>query len=320
MRLEELKKYKEQGSNTIYTSDVVDMVLAHHNEKLRVKLAQQAEETYKGQRLNELCDRYHEKFHPPDSTKGTVSIWPRKGFESNDNKLLDFLRSQENSTVRIEAFKASLNPPLQYKSVYPPSYGIEPYVVPPKHVSFLVDYSGSMRRVFEGSTLISQALENVVNLLQDFISDIDSVSFALFDHQYYEVFPPTRKNGAMFDEIMKSPAPKRGGTALYDSLCASIENIPEGGKNDWIVALTDGEDQHSTTTLSECMNAVRRSTVNLFLIGFMVSDSVGKRLASITREVSKDNIGRYVTASDKNALEKAFADVATLLDAPLMLT
>ena len=177
-----------------------------------------------------------------------------------------------------------------------------------------------MRRVFAGSTLISQALENVVNLLQDFISDVDSVSFALFDHQYYEVFPLTRKNGGMFDQIMKSPAPKRGGTAFYDSLCASIEGIPEGGNNNWIVALTDGEDQHSTTTLSECINTVRKANLNIFLIGFMVNDRVGKSLASITREVSKDKIGRYVTASDKNALERAFADIATLLDAPLMLT
>ena len=69
---------------------------------------------------------------------------------------------------------------------------------------------GSMRRVSEGSTLISQALENVVSLLQDFISDVDSVGFALFDHQYYEIFPLTVKNGNMFDQIMKSPAPKRG--------------------------------------------------------------------------------------------------------------
>ena len=84
--------------------------------------------------------------------------------------------------------------------------------------------------------------------------------------------------------------------------------------------MTDGEDQHSTTTLSECMNAVRKANVNLFLIGFMLSDRVGKRLASITREVTKDKIGRYITASDKDALEKAFADVATLMDAPLMLT
>ena len=317
---EELGSCKIQGSSTMYTGSIIDKVLVYHNEKLRTKLARQSEETFKGQRLNELCDRYHEQFHPSNTTKGTVNIWPREGFEDNDNKLSDFLRSQENSTVRIEAFKASLKPPLEYKSVYPPSYGVEPYVIPPKNVSFLVDYSGSMRRVFAGSTLISQALENVVNLLQDFISDTDSVSFALFDHQYYEVFPLTRKNGGMFDQIMKSPAPKRGGTAFYDSLCASIEGIPEGGNNNWIVALTDGEDQHSTTTLSECINTVRKANLNIFLIGFMVNDRVGKSLASITREVSKDKIGRYVTASDKNALERAFADIATLLDAPLMLT
>ena len=170
---EELSSCKIQGSRTMYSSSIIDKVLVYHNDKLRAKLARQSEETFKGQRLNELCDRYHEQFHPPDTDKGTVNMWPRKGFEDNDNKLSDFLRSQENSTVRINAFKASLKPPLEYKSVYPPSYGVQPFVTPPKNVSFLVDYSGSMRRVFAGSTLISQALENVVNLLQDFISDVE---------------------------------------------------------------------------------------------------------------------------------------------------
>ena len=52
----------------------------------------------------------------------------------------------------------------------------------------------------------------------------------------------------------------------------------------------------------------------------MVSDKVAKGLASLVREVPKDKIGQYITASDKHALEMAFADVATLMDAPVMMT
>ena len=69
---EELNGCKIQGSSTMYSSDLVEKVLSYHNEKLRAKLARQAEETFKGQRLNELCDHYHEQFHPVGTTKGNA--------------------------------------------------------------------------------------------------------------------------------------------------------------------------------------------------------------------------------------------------------
>ena len=232
----------------------------------------------------------------------------------------EFIKSQENSTAKIDEFKKSLTPALEYESQYPQSLGIDPKVVPAKRVAFLVDYSGSMKRVSEGSTLISQALDNVVNLLQDFVSDNDCVSFSLFDHQYFEVFPMMKKMPSMFDAIANAPSPKRGGTAFFDSLITIISSIPEGGDNDWIIALTDGEDQHSENTLSDCLNSIRRSNINVFLIGFMVSERVAKGLSTIVKEVCKGKIGRYITASDKRALEMAFADVASLMEVPIMMT
>ena len=300
--------------------EVIDMILSVHNSGTAEKLAQQAEETFKGQRLNELCDHYHEKYSSFGSSFGTVKIWPRSGFEDNDNKLSAFLKSQENSSEKIEELKASLYPPLMYTSKYQSSGGIDPILHPPKQVAFLVDYSGSMKRVSDGSTLIEQALENVLNVFEEFIAVQDSVSFTLFDHQYNEIFPMSIKSAGMFDKIKHSPPPKRGGTAFFDSMIALLDTFPAGGRNDWIIALTDGEDQHSKQTLADCMTAVKKSHVNLFLIGFMVSNKLAGVLKSITNEIRTDKIGKYITAIDKAALESAFADVATLMEGPIMLT
>jgi hypothetical protein len=65
---------------------------------------------------------------------------------------------------------------------------------------------------------------------------------------------------------------------------------------------------------------MKSSKVNLFLVGFMVSPKLAAILKSITNAVPEGKVGKYITASDKAALDAAFADVAELLDGPVMMT
>ena len=313
--LENCKNDKES-----FRPEIIDKILSYHNGKTAMKLFKQAEETYKGQRLNELCDHYHSTYKPSGSKGATVKMWPRPGLEHNDNLLSDFIASQENSSEKIEDFKLKLKPPLFYRSKYPYSLGISPETTPPKQVAFLVDYSGSMRREISGSTLMKQAIDNVLAVFVDYILDIDSVSFALFDHEYKPVFHMSNKSANMYDLIKNCPQPKRGGTAFFDSLIETISDIPDTASNIWVIALTDGEDVHSKKTLSDCINLVKQSDINLFLIGFMVNSKVADTLNSITREVSKNYIGKYITASDKEALDEAFEEISVLMEGPVMLT
>jgi hypothetical protein len=87
-----------------------------------------------------------------------------------------------------------------------------------------------------------------------------------------------------------------------------------------VIALTDGADQHSKKTLQDCINSVSSGKINLFLIGFMVDATLAAVLSSITSAIPEDKVGKYITASDKAALDTAFADIATLLEGPVMLT
>jgi hypothetical protein len=293
-----------------------------HNLGTAKKLESQAEETYKGQRLNELCDHYHAKFRSSSGLFGTVKRWPRPEFEFNDNLLSDFLASQENSTAKIEEFKTALLPPLVYTSIYPASEGMEVRKSPPKQVAFLVDYSGSMSRKPDttGSTLMQQAIENVLSVYSHFIVNGDSVSLTLFDHEYNEIFPMALRSPEMYDLIKNAPTPKRGGTSFYDSLIKVIQTLHGSGDNVWIIALTDGEDQHSKKSLRDCINAVKSSKINLFLIGFMVNAKLASVLSSITKVIPNERVGKYITAGDKAALDAAFLDLASLFEGPVMLT
>jgi len=224
-----------QNAPGVYSEQIIDEMLAIHNVGTGTKLATQAEETYKGQRLNELCDHYHASFRPASATVGTVKIWPRPEFESNDNLLSDFLASQENSSEKIEDFKASLRPPLVYTSVYPFSLGTEVEKAKAKQVAFLVDYSGSMSRKPDSSglTLMQQAIENVLMVHTNYIEVNDSVSLTLFDHQYNEIFPMALKSPAMDDLIRNAPSPRRGGTSFYDSMIKLIGSLPASADNAW---------------------------------------------------------------------------------------
>lgn len=67
---QELEKCKVIGSKSVYNRDLIDLALSYHDKTTAERLALQAEVVFKGQRLNELCDRYHEYFHPSGSRKG----------------------------------------------------------------------------------------------------------------------------------------------------------------------------------------------------------------------------------------------------------
>ena len=69
---QELLKCKVAGSSKVYSPDLIDLVLSSHNKNTSQKLLMQAEVVSKGQRLNELCDRYHETFCIPGGKKGMV--------------------------------------------------------------------------------------------------------------------------------------------------------------------------------------------------------------------------------------------------------
>merc|ERR1711972_313050 len=70
-----------------------------------------------------------------------------------------------------------------------------------------------------------------------------------------------------------------GGTDFWDALAACVDTLNKAprGQQQWIVALTDGQDQHSTKhTLESARAAVQRAQggANLIVIGIQLSQGI----------------------------------------------
>jgi uncharacterized protein YegL len=282
-----------------------------------------------GQRINELCDHYHEQNR--SGTKGTIKLWPRgphangsDKLESNDNDLCDFIESQENSTPKIDKFKKKIG--LKYISKYaasPNGYLIpERKVDPPKQIAFLVDYSNSMK-----GTKIRNAIQNVEKILEspDYFQDEDYISFARFDSEVNQVFPMLKKESnldSMLKKIIKCRDYVNGGTKFYDALNATISQFSNDDKTKWIISLTDGESFRDKISMNDCISNLKSSNINLFIIGFDVDASVAQTLQINCELVQSAGLfGNYINASNSgDSLASAFNNIAMLISSPTLLT
>jgi len=319
--------YKVSNSQDRYTAGLIDYLLVQHDLGTGEKLKDQAELTFEGQRLNELSDFFHTHFNSGGSV-GTVTEWPRPMYEKQDNAFSEFLASQKNSSEEIRDFAAIWGFP--YDSLYPKSGGrIHPKpVIPPKRVSFIVDYSGSMNST-DGrqTTRLNEAIDKVLKIYDDsnLISDRDYVSFTLFDHQYTEVFPFKLK-GPTSRATIDSSREVRGYTAFYDAIKEGLNKFRgspqtkvQGG--DWMIILTDGDDSHSKSTESNCITLLKASDANVFIIGFMLSPGSKAKISldNIYTTVDSDRVS-VLNADNDRALAEVFAKIGeAMAQGPLML-
>jgi hypothetical protein len=126
--------------------------------------------------------------------------------------------------------------------------------VEPKRVVFMIDYSGSM-----SGAKIRTAVDSLRSIFTDHIHDDDSCMLLHFSNAVTVDFPLQVKRNdesasMMLGQINSLTSPS-GGTALYDCIKEGMDalNASRTG-NDWIVAITDGEDQASRRiTLSGLM-------------------------------------------------------------------
>ena len=256
----DLKSAHRNGND--YSSALIDTLLEQHDRGTGEKLRNQEELTYMGQRLNELCDHYHQMNRDTNSPVGTVKLWPRQAFHSNDNKLSDFIASQENSSPKIQQFMDSLYPTLHYTSKYDynaDGFPVEPkYTPPPKQVAFLVDYSSSM----DGQR-IQNAIDNVARLIEspDYFFDDDFISFARFDHEYDQVFPMTLKQNnvqMMLSKVRACRNEVKGATRFYDAINTCMSQLNNASCSHWTVALTDGASSNDEIGIDQTISNINR--------------------------------------------------------------
>ena len=113
---------------------------------------------------------------------------------------------------------------------------------------------------------------------------------------------------------------------MYDALNLTVESFARQRTrySQWIICLTDGQSCHDKiVNLNACKQLLRKSEVNLVIIGFQIpAQSVAENCCEeLVRSTNIDErMGIYFHSGDQTQLEQAFSDIGDLMSAPVLLT
>lgn len=183
-----------------------------------------------------------------------------------------------------------------------------------KRVAFVLDYSGSM-----AGSKIRTAMENINAIVSDHISAEDSVMIVHFTNVVHVDFNLNVKGGNETEllRVIGSLLYPTGSTALYDAIhraATALMTTTSPSASDWIIALTDGEDNSSSMSheklIAELANpASNKASVIVIGVGGDVKESVLEPIAKATER------GTYIFAtSDKTSMDQAFGAAVSVIE------
>jgi len=186
--------------------------------------------------------------------------------------------------------------------------------VGPKRVAFVVDYSGSM-----AGGKITSAIDNVLLIFNEHVSTEDQCMLMHFESQPFTDFPmmPKKGNEAYMQKTIDGLRRPGGATAFFDALIEVKKHFTGKPGNDWVIALTDGEDTTSRIAHSQLLIELKKTKgLNLIVIGIGF-DVKTEELSAIAKTSEK---GVYLFADgSKEGITKAFGQVALLIQGQVML-
>jgi len=170
----------------------------------------------------------------------------------------------------------------------------------PLHLVFAVDTSTSMA----GPPLAAAAAAG--QRLLDAVGSTDKVGLVEFDGSARTVTPLTGNVQAV--QAALSTLTTHPGTALYDGIgdAARLTGTADGSRR-VVVALSDGDDTASATSLDDLTAALAGDGVEVDAVGLTSS---GSYTATALRQVAAATHGAYVPAASISALEPIAARLA----------
>ena len=194
------------------------------------------------------------------------------------------------------------------------------------NVLLLADTSGSM----EGQKMeaLKQAVDVFVNRMYDIRIqgkggtevEADYVGLSDFDDSYRGVISigPVDSTGADLDTWRGAVdhLDAEGGTAFYDAVINSIDILNNEGaphRNNILIALTDGLDQGSNSSLSDAISALEESSVTLFALALGEPGGVGEYDLEILRDMA-DATGGVAYVADTDNLSGLYLLFSTIFE------
>jgi len=184
---------------------------------------------------------------------------------------------------------------------------------PQKTVLYVLDYSGSM-----SGSRNRASIRGSIDLLDAAIKDKDSVGIITFNTQSSIVLPlaPVRNNRSRMKGIFQQLTQPNGNTALWDAITMGINQLEQiSGTQEWLVVLTDGEDNSSRITSRDVIRQIEKLKAGLNFVVISVGD-IGQDeaiLMSLCDTVSGTFIKITGAQSVHKEIEKAFKTVGQLM-------
>jgi Mg-chelatase subunit ChlD len=162
---------------------------------------------------------------------------------------------------------------------------------------------------------MESARQNMLKIYDEYINDGDTVSFVAFNHRPEIVFKTTMiqgNNRAKLRDSAANACKAGGGTAFFDALIDAGKMMAKADKEAprWIIALTDGADQHSKNRMEKALEELKASAVDLVIVGVELNQAVEGPCQKLATASDKS---LFINANDMNALDEAFEAVAELI-------
>lgn len=188
------------------------------------------------------------------------------------------------------------------------------YVVRPKHVVFALDCSGSM-----AGAPMDSASESMLKIFQNRLAPNDKVSFIRFNDSARTVLKSKTKAQHSHDIVKAFSDRSAGGrTAFWDAMVSGLELLDktDKGEDQWIIALTDGDDNASKKDFNVVINLLKYSTsqnvrVVVIALGNLQEEYKMRELCQASKH------GLYIqAAANSKAISDAFVTVDNMMSGP----
>nr|QBK89200.1 MAG: uncharacterized protein LCMiAC02_02950 [Mimivirus LCMiAC02] len=190
----------------------------------------------------------------------------------------------------------------------------------PKHVLFVLDVSGSMQ-----GPPIRNCRESINTIIKNYMNVNDLVSLLKFQQNYSWVFKDEEIKGNLDDLLLTDKVNNYtqadGTTAFYYAVDKAIRHHTKMKKNNtreqWIVALTDGDDNESNKHniySNTVVNKIKEHGVNIIVI------TVGKlsNIREIKNIVRASKSGMHIEVKDGNngvhGIKEAFTKAIKMIN------
>jgi tetratricopeptide (TPR) repeat protein/uncharacterized protein YegL len=184
-----------------------------------------------------------------------------------------------------------------------------------KRLFFSLDYSGSM-----AGSKIKAAVNSILSIYDTQISNDDQMMLTHFNDRVTVDFQFSSKSSARGNrKIIENLVSPNGGTALWDAVIYAVESFSSFKRDtqfkNWIVLLTDGEDNSSPDACINVLEQAKGYIEGLLIIGVGVTNS--QTLEQLCRITSK---GKFMFAeSDATSISEAFQHAMHVIQGQVLL-